>query len=348
MSYYKDHKDNIILADCEHEELVEFIDGLENGVGETFALKSKVPKVDKSLFGELKRYITYTIYPLPYVLKHKKYKYVIGWQQFYALFYVFYCKLLHRKKENIVIVLNFTYKEKHGFYGRIYKKFMNYCIKSDYLDYIHVPSKSYAKICAKAFEISEKKFIITHFGLSDTYEQWKNSSVEYMDYSFSIGRSNRDFDFLVEAWEKMPISEVLIIASDVFKPKRTLPSNVIHRSDIIDDAQFPYIANCKLMIIPIDNGEICSGDTVLLKAMSYKKPLIVTVPSTLGEMYIENGVNGILSSKEIEEFINNINSLLQNDILRNKIAINARNSYLTYFSRKSMGANIASLLLNHE
>jgi glycosyltransferase involved in cell wall biosynthesis len=224
---------------------------------------------------------------------------------------------------------------------------MFYCVHNDYLDYIHVPSRNYAKICEHSFNIPENKIIVAPFGLPDTYNKWKNSSVEYENYSFAIGRSNRDFDWLVNVWGGIK-NELLVIASDTYKPTVALPHNVIHRTDISGDLQFPYIANCKAVIIPIDNGAICSGDTVLLKAMSFYKTVIATSPSTLGEMYIEDEVNGILVEKDatnINKTRNKIMSYLGDDDKLSSIGNEARKSYELYYSRKSMGENIGNEIL---
>lgn len=337
-SFHKDRK-NIILADCEKEEIEEFAEGFKAVTGYGICINSKICNGSHSKVANIRRYLIYAFYPLCFVMKSRQYKYVIGWQQFFALFYVFYCRLFHMKKRNIVIAVNFTYKSKQGFLGKIYKWFIGYCVRNKYLDYIHVLSYNYAKICAREFSIPKSKFIVTPFGIPDTYERWKKTKVEYNNYSFSIGRSNRDFDFLVNAWELMPEDEVLVIASDTFCPKKKLPGNVIHRKDITGDLQFSYIANCKAMIIPIDDGTICSGDTVLLKAMSYEKLVIVTIPSTLGEMYIEDGKDGLLIKKELRKFVD----IVFKEINSNSaeiLGISARKSFLKKFSRYAMGKNL--------
>lgn len=330
------NKKNIVLCDCDYEEIRDLLVGLENGTGEKFEYASK-ELINHGLIQNMKRYLYYFIFPIKFALHHKQYNYVIGWQQFFALTYVAVCRLLHFSVENKVIALNFTYKEKKGLVGKIYKKFMQFCVQSKCLAYIHVPSNNYVKVCSHQLNVEEEKFIVTPFGLPDTYGKWKNTNVEYENYSFSIGRSNRDFRFLVDAWRKMPKEEVLVIASDSFQPSNELPSNVIHRKDISGDLQFPYIANCKLMIIPIDDGNICSGDTVLLKAMSYCKPVVVTFPSTLAEMYIEDGVDGILTRKDNEEFVNKAKEAMNN---KESLGLNARKKYMDNFSRKSMGERI--------
>ena len=340
--FYKDRK-NIILADCEKEEIEEFAKGFKAVMGDGIFINGKICNGSHGKAANFKRYFIYALYPLCFVMKSRHYKYVIGWQQFFALFYVFYCRLFHIKKRNIVVAVNFTYKPKQGFSGKIYKWFMGYCVRNKYLDYIHVLSYNYAKICAEEFLVPQSKFIVTTFGIPDTYENWKETKVEYSNYSFSIGRSNRDFDFLIDAWELMPEDELLVIASDTFFPKKKLPVNVIHRKDITGDTQFPYIANCKAMIIPIDDGTICSGDTVLLKAMSYEKLVVVTVPSTLGEMYIEDGKDGLLIKKELKKFVDIVLKEINSDSAK-KIGISARKSFLKKFSRYAMGRNLCQLL----
>lgn len=337
-------KVNIVLADCEKEELEEFIKGLHNATGLDFPISTMICNGSHGGLKDIWRYIVYAFYPVRYVFTHKKYNYIIAWQQFYALFYVLYCEILHIKKDNIVVACNFTYKEKKGIIGKLYKIFIRRCVRSSYLDYIHVPSRNYAKICSKEFDVPFKRFVVSNFGLPDTYDQWADSSSEYQNYSFAIGRSNRDFNFLVKTWKLMPREELLVIASDTYKPPETLPKNIILRDDIAGDDQFPLIANCKLMIIPIQDGTICSGDTVLLKAMSYHKPLIVTTPSTLSEMYVENGVNGITVEKNIDKFADTLIKLLSVNEKLVQLGERARKSYEENFSRISMGENIGKAI----
>lgn len=333
-------KQNIILTDCEEEEIKDFAKGIEEIIGKKFEVKSKICNGKRNLINNIKRYFIYVFYPLKFVIKRKKYDYIIGWQQFFTLFYAFYCNLFKLKKKNIVVVCNFTYKSKKWLIGKIYKHIMKYCINNIYLDYIHVPSKEYAEICSKEFKIDINKFIITTFGLNDNYNQWKDSKVEYSNYTLAIGRSNRDYDFLIDSWNLMPKKEKLLIISDEYKSKRKLPDNIILRNNITGDQQFPYITNCKLMIIPIKDGNICSGDTVLLKAMSYYKPIIITKPSTLAEMYIIDNKNGICLEKEKKSFYKETLSLLNNQEKMKQLAEEARISFVNKFSRYNMGKKI--------
>ena len=90
----------------------------------------------------------------------------------------------------------------------------------------------------------------------------------------------------------------------------------------------------------------CSGDTVLLKGMSFYKTVIVTIPSTLAEMYIENGVDGICLEKSKEKFKKGLIELIDNKKELYKIGHNARKTFEEKYSRYKMGIDIGRLINN--
>lgn len=102
------------------------------------------------------------------------------------------------------------------------------------------------------------------------------------------------------------------------------------------------------MFIPIDDGSICSGDTVLLKAMSYSKPVVVTSPSTLGEMYIDDNVNGLLVEKNIDEFARRVLALFMDSKKMLDIGVNARRKYEIRYSRYQMGVKLGEQIKNKQ
>ena len=138
-------------------------------------------------------------------------------------------------------------------------------------------------------------------------------------------------------------SNLKLTTSYTFKPK-ILPDNVLLIDDITGDGQYPFIINSKAVILPIDDGRICSGDTVLLTSMSFKKIIIVTKPSTLSEMYIKDGENGLLITKDKSSVHKVISDIFYTDKY-NYIGENARNSFLTNFSREKMGRVIGQAII---
>ena len=337
-------KPNVMLLDCDAEEIMQFAEKLTYQ-GNQFEIKTYIANLQRTgKWSEAKRYLTYFGVAFRYFLFRKKYNVIAGWQQFYALIFCFFCSVFGVKKTNTVIALNYTYKAKKGKLAPVYRWFMGKCMSEKYLDYLHVPSKEYAEQIYKEFGYPKERIIVSCFGVKDRYEELKDLPVPKgfakEGYALAIGRSNRDFDFLIHAWKN--IKYPLVIISDTYKGQVndehvTLLTNVSGA-----DAE-PWMANCGLMIIPIADGSICSGDTVLLTAMSLARKLVVTVPSTLAEMYIMDGINALLTPKEVEVFRATIEKALHDDTA-NHLGKQAREIYLQKYTLRCMGECVSAAL----
>lgn len=335
-------KENVIIADCEKEELETLIGGLSKN-GSHYAIKSHPANFGRTgTIGELKRYANYFAVAFKYFLRRDRYDEIVCWQQFYALIFSFYCNLFHVKKKNKVVAFNFTYKEKKKFTS-LYHWFMNRCLSGPYVDYIHVPSNEYAEIISREFHFPKKKIIVATFGIDDLYEKYCTldapEGYTKNNYMLALGRSNRDFDFLIRSWKD--IQYPLVIVSDTYRGDAD-QANICIKRTIAGEMQYPWIVNCKALIIPVDDGRICSGDTVLLKGLSLKKIVLVTEPSTLAEMYIKNGENGLTVKKEVDCLHNAVNDIVSGKY--DYIEENARCSFLNHYSRYSLGASIADAI----
>lgn len=330
------------MTDCEAEEILAFRQGCENESGLTFEIKSAISNLHHgSALKRLKRYLSYFSFPWTTFLHRNRYNVIIGWQQFHALNFALYCRLFHVKKAPVIIVANFTYKAKSGLVGKLYRRYMSYILKSRYINLVHVPSFKYAAETCREFSLDDSIMAVAPFGTPDNYDNWKNLDCQMKDYVLSIGRSNRDFDWLVKVWENNVLADHhLLIISDTWHPQSPLPLNVTHLDNVKGEESFPYIAGCLMSVVPIDNGLLCSGDTVLLNSMMMKKPVAVTTPSTLAEMYVEDQANGILLTKDPLTAAHSIARVLNDKALYSQLSESARCSYLQKFSRKSLGKNI--------
>lgn len=338
------NKTNIILADCKPEEIRSFADGCNEVSEIPFEIISKISNWSyESRIRNLKRFLLYFSFPFKIFLKRKRYNVILGWQQFYAINLAFFCHLFHVRKRNTIVAVNFTYKRKCGVIGKIYRSYMKFSCNNKYLDFFHVPSFNYVKLCCADLGLCEKKFIVTGFGVPDTYDQMKNLRVQLSNYTLSIGRSNRDFDFLVDVWKQDCLRDrTLVIASDTWKPQTDLPENIIFRNDIKYDESFSWFNCCDICITPIADGTICSGDTVLLTGMMFAKPVVVTTPSTLAEMYVRDGENGVCVTKNAADAASRLAALLNDRAEIKRLGLAARKDYLTRFSRESMGRSLLS------
>lgn len=343
-----DGKRNLILTDCDPDEILTFMNGCEVASGLSFEIESNVSNLSHgNAWKRLKRYFSYFYFPFSIFLKRKNLGVVIGWQQFHAINFAFFSRLFRATNDVKIIAVNFTYKPKSGLIGKLYRRYMGYVVSSPYLNKIHVLSHQYAADMSREFGVDMSRFIVTPFGTPDNYGIWKNLGCEEHDFVLALGRSNRDFDILVNMWQHpLLYTSRLIIISDTWYPSGKLPSNVKHLNNVKGDASLPYISACKISIVTLINPKLCSGDTVLLNSMMMGKPVVISSPSTLSEMYIDDGVNGVCISGDIDEAAKKVAAVLNDESLYQSLAHNARTSYLEKFSRASMGENIMKSIEN--
>lgn len=320
------------------------MDGLEYK-GQRFHIESHISNWKRTgILSELRRYGTYFAVGFRYFSERRQYDAIIGWQQFYALIFCFFCGLFRVKKTTMVVAFNYTYKEKKGKAASIYRWFMKRCMNTDYLDYIHVPSSEYADVVAEEFQFPRERIIVMSFGVNDCYEEFSAlpvpPSYQKDGYALAIGRSNRDYDFLIRAWQGIPCP--LVIISDTYTGS-TVADNIIILRNVAGEESYPWIAHCGLMVIPIDDGLICSGDTVLLTAMATKRKIIVTTPSALAQMYIVDGENAVLTPKEDVAFRQIVTEVLYSDKFSD-LGNGARESFLKSYSRQGMGSKLTKVM----
>lgn len=338
-------KKKLVLADCEETEIQSFVRGLCQEGEWDYQVKSHVSNWKRTgKISELKRYAKYFGVGFLYFLKRNQYSVIIGWQQFYTLILVFFCELFHVRKKTIIIAGNYTYKQKNGKIGEIYYWFIRKCMSEKYLDYIHVPSAAYADQVSQEFAYPRERIIVATFGIDDEYDHFVTLAppVGYAkeSYALALGRSNRDFDFLIRAWERLEYP--LAIVSDTYKGDTDNPYIHILRNVDVEESK-SWIANCAVMLIPIDDGTICSGDTVLLTSMSAGRKIIVSAPSTLSEMYVIDGQNALLAPKEETVFVEKVKEVLYSETY-SKLGEQARICFLHQYSRKSLGEKFAKFL----
>lgn len=333
-------KKNIVLADCHGTEIRELVESL-NSDKKIFEIRSHISNWKrKSVFTELRRYFMYFFVALCCFLKRGRYDVIIGWQQFYTLIICFFCSVFSVKKTARIIALNFTYKEKKGKFLKIYRWFMGKCVSEKYMDFLHVLSNEYAEYISKEFSYPRDRIIVTSFGVKDRFSELSAlaspNGYEKESYALAIGRSNRDYDFLIRAWKN--IDYPLVIISDTYK-KTSDHKNITVFNNIAGEESNKWISNCGLLVLPIDDGAICSGDTVLLTAMSLQRKIIVTVPSTLSEMYVQNNINAVLVEKDEREFAETVKRVLYSKIYSD-LGKKARESYLKSYTIGAMGRAI--------
>lgn len=295
---------NLLVVDSSADEEWSFYKGLN--LNNEWILKNYVCNgTQKSKFKELKRYLTYYKVGKKLFKNNDKYSKVVAWQQFFGIFMCYFLSKKKKKSNCEIIILNFIFKEKKGFIGKKYKNFVFTALKCKNIKKIVVLSSSEIEYYSKVFNLPKDMFVFIPIGV-DRNPKFESTTG---DYFLSAGRSNRDYDFLVESFKKM--DGKLVIISDKYK-NNNLPSNVTILDSCFGDDYEKMVANCYAMIVSLTDEPISSGQLVVNNAFMYKKPVIVTNNPGIID-YVDDKTEGYIIEKNFDELKEAIDNLKKKD-----------------------------------
>lgn len=339
-SFVANKRISIICTDTIKKNNWELIEGVRSLLDEKWEIKCWD---NAGLIGNriqnLKRLTGYFIHSFQIFFQRKKYNKIIAWQQFYGLIFAFYCMIFKTRKVNKLIITTFIYKRKTGKIGKIYKHFIKAIVQSEYVDKIVVYSHSEINYYAKTFDVPQNKFCFMPLGISEAKKLERTKEKLKKPFLLSVGRSNRDYEFLFKCAEKILMPIVLITDINF----NSIPENVILFNNTIGDEYLKILNECYAVLVPLKDINISSGQLVMLQAMQRGKPMVITESNTIGD-YVENNVNAVISPKNESVFIKLVNRLIDDSLLYKRLSDNSYRIYKERFTLYMMGRNLAKVL----
>ena len=334
----KDKGKNVILIDFPRLKEWKFKEILnENTNLEWEEMENVSNQIRKSKFSNFIRYFKYFLFPLKIFINRKKYKNIIAWQQFYGLLYAFYSRIFNTKKYNKLIIMTFIYKPKEGFIGKIYYRFMRYIVQSKYVNALICFSKKECEDYAKLFDVPKEKFQFCTLGIDKINIEEKQLPNEKT--IISCGRSNRDYDFLYQALKETDYK--VHILSDECKLESY--KNIEVHNNIMGQEFLEMLDKSYIMVIPLKDKNISSGQLVILQSMQLGKPVICIGSNTMTD-YIQNGINGFIIQKDRKMLLETIEKLYEDEELYNKVSKKEKEIFEEKFSIKVLGTQIADIV----
>ncbi len=327
---------NIILADFPVTSDWHFLKALENFSGKHFSVKW----IDGTAgVSRMARIVKYFLFPIKTFLKRNSYQNIICWQQFFGIMIAFYCKVFRVKKGPKLSVMTFIYKSKEGAIGKIYKKWVKYSVNSKYVDHIVVYSKHEIELYHKELEIPLDKLFYIPLSIPEAPEMNDDEVLLAENYIFSPGKSNRDFDFLVNAL--LSESYNVHIACDDY-PAVDAPNITVHHN-LFNEGMYHYMHNCRCVVIPLKDLNISSGQLVVLQAMQIKKPIIITKSNAITD-YVKNDFNALVINNTKSELLKALHSIYNDDKLCARLTNNGFQQYCDRHTENAMGKAMAQII----
>lgn len=203
---------------------------------------------------------------------------------------------------------------------------MKYIVNSKYIDKIICHSTNEIEYYNEIFTLSNrKKFQYIKLGYEDIGINYKNMKKEYI---VAVGRSNRDYEFLIKTLENTSY-ELYIICDNI---KECTAKNIHVLKNCYGDEMINFMAQSLCVVVPLKDTNISAGQLVILQALSLGKPIIVTSSRGIDD-YIENGKNGLIIEKTPQNLHKALNQL-KDETFYKSISLNARKSFEKEFSKK--------------
>lgn len=179
-------------------------------------------------------------------------------------------------------------------------------------------------------EVAGRVVCVHWGGMSDATV---DSEVRDDGYVFCGGRTNRDFDTVLQAVSELRCPAVFVMAKDVPFPA-TIPEHVSVYRDIPEPSFYDLVKKARIVVLALKRADISSGQVVLCNAMIYAKPVIVAATAGLGD-YVTDGKDALLySSGNVEDLKVKLTSLLHDASRRNRLGQAARATYEQTFNSR--------------
>ena len=330
---------NIILADFNVPQDWAFSKELskDNTKWEVRCCKSNT-KFHHTKIGNLLRYFLYFAFPLLIIPIRKRYNYIVGWQQFYAINMAFWLRLLHLKRKNKIIIMTFIYKRKEGILGNIYHKYIHYSITNKHIKNIICHSQNEVKYYTDLFGLPKDivRFIPLGIDVMKIADEPNNDNSS--SFIFSTGRSNRNYIFLTTALSDTAYTLIIACEDNIQGNEHT---EIIH--NCYGNQMLNILKRSYCVCIPLEKPDISSGQLVVLQAMQLGKPIIITRTDSIAD-YIINNYNGFIIGNDKKELLEKLSLLYSNPNIYRTMSLNCISYFNNNFTLDRMAQNLSNII----
>lgn len=215
------------------------------------------------------------------------------------------------------------------------------------LDSIVCLSRTHTEWLESRFDFLKGKTRFVPLGVDTAY--YKPVFEGRSGYVLSVGRDNgRDYKTLIEAARKLPDVQFEIVCSRRnLEGIASLPGNVRVSYDLPFAELTKRYRAAGMMVLSthddgFEDGSDCSGQTVLLDSMANGLPVIVSRKRYLDD-YIRGGEDALIVDCYDPDSIIAAIRQLQNEAVRLRLAMHARERVERQFSTKNMAASLAAV-----
>lgn len=208
------------------------------------------------------------------------------------------------------------------------------------VDIIIFTSKSEHKIISNLYRDFNSKFVYQSFSIDTDF--WSTTIIksEHKDGILFIGNDgNRDFSKAIEIANNLPDIEFKFVTNQINKSEKLGKNITLIKGDwnenLLTDLEIKNLyKNSRLVILPIKDQLVASGQSVAMQSMATGTPVIIS--KTLGfwdyENFIDNKNIFLQEDDSIESWADKVNEIYNNYDLLDKISKNGHDLIINKFN----------------
>lgn len=235
-----------------------------------------------------------------------------------TIWVAFFAILLNVRIKHIAFTFNFTKLPKG-----IRREFIRFLFQ--HVDKMIVSTRAETFLYSSHFNLNIEQFDFLPWAMDKPIIDSKIPLVSG-NYVCAVGGEGRDYRTLIESIKELEYKFV-IVARPHNLVGLNLPDNVELFTNVSYDNFWNIINFSKCVLVPLENENINNGHISLVGSFALAKPILSSL-ATGTQDYVIHGYNGLLSkARDIAGLKNNIQLLLNDHNLSNKLSLNAEATY---------------------
>lgn len=269
------------------------------------------------------------------------YRYVFSFENDWITFIIAGLQTLLFWRRPRHVILQFIMREKSpAIQSRLKYAFLRWCYRSVYL--VVVSSRPEGEYYRRVFGWPAHKVAFVPFHTDPAFVKHPVATDE--PFAVAAGRTFRDYPTLIAAAAHGLDIPVTIVAGKGSLGTDPPPAGITARYDIPLPELIALMAKAAIVVLPLTEREISTGQSVLLEAMAMGKPVVVTrVNGTVD--YIDHMRTGLLVPPgDSQALAAAINTLARDAALRQRIGEAGRREVLERFLPNHYAHGVARAL----
>lgn len=246
--------------------------------------------------------------------------------------------LTFRRKLRIVLI-GFIYTNRSS---KIISKLriLYFNIVLSFTDIVICHSRIEVETYQKLFNWSKTKFKFIPFGMNVAGRSNVYQPKVSHPYILAAGRSGRDYATLIEAVRGTDLKLHIVCDRASAVKGIEIPNNVIILKNSYGGDYLAELYNSSIVAIPLCATDISAGQMVMLQAMAFGKPVVVTNTPTITD-YVTSGVDAILVQPgNVDAMRSVLENLMNSPETRASIGSAGLYSFETKYNMRSLVRNL--------